>query len=269
MNRISPCTDWPGSWLESYEYDRQEMFGEVVYKGYTYAYHNRLRHTLEMISSVLPPGGRVLDVAAAQGNFSLLLAEAGYDVTWNDLRAELVDYVKLKYSHGKIQFLPGNVFELSIQKPYDLVLITEIIEHVAHPDEFLAKVATLLKPGGLIVMTTPNGEYLLNTLPKFSDCPDPSVFESVQFKPNSDGHIFLLHQDEVYKFAQASGLRVRDVRLFTTPLTNGFVKTELLLKRMSKESVEKLESLCQTLPFVVRRKLCLHLGAILEKPQSE
>jgi 2-polyprenyl-3-methyl-5-hydroxy-6-metoxy-1,4-benzoquinol methylase len=40
---------------------------------------------------------------------------------------------------------------------FDAVLITEVIEHVAHPDEFLAKTAALVKPHGSIVLTTPNG----------------------------------------------------------------------------------------------------------------
>src|SRR6266436_7455741 len=224
MNRVDPLDSWPRSWLESYERDRQEIYGEIIHHGYTYAYHNRLKHTLEMVRKVAPPGSRILDVAAAQGNFALSLAEAGYEVTWNDIRGELTGYVKLKHSHGTIRYQPGNIFELSAaQASYDLVLSNEIIEHVAHPDRFLQHVASLVRPGGFIVMTTPNGEYFRNKLPKFSNCSDPSAFESVQFKPDADGHIFLIHQDELYVFAEQSGLTVHDLRVFTTPLTRGYL----------------------------------------------
>lgn len=58
MNRVSPRSDWPTSWVKSYEFDRQEVFGEIVYKGYTYAYQNRMRHTLEMVKSVAPKGAK-------------------------------------------------------------------------------------------------------------------------------------------------------------------------------------------------------------------
>src|SRR5271154_7190284 len=140
MNRVSPSDSWPQSWRECYFYDCHEVYDDLTLRGYAYAYHNRLEQSLEMVRKVLPPGSKVLDVAAAQGNFSLLLAEAGYDVTWNDLREELVGYVELKHSHGMIRYQPGNVFDLPTKDLYDLVLITEIIEHVAHPDEFLQQV---------------------------------------------------------------------------------------------------------------------------------
>ena len=41
---------------------------------------------MALIEKYLVPGSRIIDIAAAQGNFSLHLAEAGYRVTWNDLR---------------------------------------------------------------------------------------------------------------------------------------------------------------------------------------
>src|SRR5262245_48119639 len=198
MKRVYIQADWPESWKSSYNYDLEEIYGEISNLGYAYSYHNRTKQTLKLLSEVLLPGARVLDIAAAQGNFSLSMAEMGYDVTWNDLRADLADYVRMKYETGSINFAPGNAFELRFPYLFDAILITEIIEHVAHPDEFLTKMATLVRPGGYVVMTTPNGAYIRNTLPKFSDCPDPSAYESIQFKPNSDGHIFLLHTTEVH-----------------------------------------------------------------------
>ena len=37
--------------------------------------------------------------------------------------------------------------------------ITEVIEHVAHPDRLLQQAAALVRPGGYVVMTTPNGRF--------------------------------------------------------------------------------------------------------------
>lgn len=268
MKRVEPQPDWPQSWKESYLYDQSEIYGKISDHGYAYAYANRRRETLRLLTEVLSPGARVLDIAAAQGNFSLALAELGFDVTWNDLRAELADYVRLKHENGKIIFAAGNAFELAFPSLFDAVLITEIIEHVAHPDNFLAKAAALVRPGGYIVMTTPNGGYLKNRLPKFSECADPSVFETVQFKPNSDGHIFLLHVDEIEPLAQRAGLVVEKFALFTNPLTAGHLKTEPLLKMLPRGLVQIAESVSRLLPSPLKKKALVQMGIRFRKPSG-
>ena len=215
MKRVHIQGSWPASWKYSYSYDLEEIYGEIRNPGYAYSYSNRCQVTLRLLSNVLKPGARVLDIAAGQGNFALSLAELGYKVTWNDLRGELIDYVKLKHERGEINFVPGNIFEINIPYKFDAVLITEIIEHVAHPDEFLKKSAHLVKPGGYIVMTTPNGKYIRNSLPKFSDCKNPGIYEKTQFKPDSDGHIFLLYPDEIVTLAADAGLEIEEVVFVT------------------------------------------------------
>ena len=215
MRNVQPDPRWPHSWKTSYEYDLIELSERASWhaRGYLYSYLTRRAETIDLVRMVARPGARILDVAAAQGNFTLVLAELGYEVTWNDVRGELAGYVQLKYESGVVHYLPGEIFELSPTGPYDVVLATEIIEHVAHPDEFLAKLAELVKPGGHIIMTTPNGSYFRNRLPRFLDYDDPGRFEAVQFRPNADGHIFLLHCDEVEVLARRAGLRVVDLRL--------------------------------------------------------
>jgi len=260
MKRVYPDAGWPSSWKYSYHYDLVEIYGEKTQLGYAYAYQNRRDLTLEFLSEVLPPGAHVLDIAAAQGNLTLALAERGYHVTWNDLRSELAGYVQAKYESGTVSFAPGNAFDLKFPKPFDAVLITEVIEHVAHPDDFLNKVAKLVRPGGFIIMTTPNGRYFKNNLPRFSDCSDPSVFESVQYKPDSDGHIFLLHRDEVEQFARTAGLCIDRVCMFNNPLTCGHIKLERLLKVLPKPVVNACEAFGRSLPSPLVDKFSVQMA---------
>ncbi len=266
MKRVRPESDWPDSWKKSYEYDLQEIYGQVSKRGYYYAYDNRRRHAIALLAEALAPADRILDIGAAQGNFSLQLAEMGFEVTWNDLRGELADYVRLKHERGTVYFAVGNAFDLQFPALFDAVLITEIIEHVAHPDEFLAKVAALLRPGGFIVMTTPNGAYFRNKLPRFSDCPDPSLYEAVQFKPDSDGHIFLLHTDEVRHLAERCGLRVDKLQLFTNPLTNGRLKLGYALKLLPRTVVERIETLTQYVPAMMANRVMIQMAVRFQKP---
>ncbi|MBP0018318.1 MAG: methyltransferase domain-containing protein [Cyanobacteria bacterium SBLK] len=266
MKKVIIPSDAPESWQEVHYYDRLEIYGDRQILGHTYAYNNRRKIVIDLIQKVVSPPAKVLDVAASQGNYTLWLAELGYEVTWNDLRADLIDYVKLKHEKGIVHYAPGNLFELGFNSCFDVVVITEIIEHVAHPDEFLQKIAQLVKPGGYIIMTTPNGEYIRHNLPKFSDCPDPSQYEELQFSPNSDGHIFLLHTDEVPPLVEQAGLKIVEFCLFTNSLTNGHIKLEILLKVLPKTIVDALESLTESLPFSLQRKLHKGMAVLMTRP---
>lgn len=266
MKKMTFSDEWPQTWKDSYGYDCWEIYGQKSLLGYSYAYGSRRRNTLELVQQVAPVGSTILDVAAAQGNFSLALAEMGYNVTWNDLREDLIGYVELKHERGSLDFAPGNVFDLHFPKPFDVILITEIIEHVAHPDAFLKKIGELVKPGGYVVLTTPNGGYFLNKLPKFSECTDPSQFESKQFEPNSDGHIFLLHPDEMDTLVRSAGLSLLEKRLFTNPITNGHLKTSALLQVLPQSSVNAIERLTSLLPPGLSNKINVGMAALLQRP---
>jgi 2-polyprenyl-6-hydroxyphenyl methylase/3-demethylubiquinone-9 3-methyltransferase len=117
-------------------------------------------------------------------------------------------------------------------------------------------------------MTTPNGAYFQNPLPKFSECPDPSAYEAMQFKPNSDGHIFLLHPEEIQLLAARAGLEVEEIALFNNPLTHGYIKMELLLKVLPRKLVEKIELATQKLPTATAQKIMLQMGVRFRKPMK-
>ncbi|AFZ34371.1 3-demethylubiquinone-9 3-methyltransferase [Stanieria cyanosphaera PCC 7437] len=279
MKSIFLNKNWHPSWKQAYIHDLNDIYNcqkniidfkklNLKNRGYTYAYANRFQQTVNLIQKCVNPGGKILDLAAGGGNFSLVLAELGYEVTWNDLREELVDYVKLKYEKGKINYLPGNIFELDLEPNFDLILIAEVIEHVAYPDKFLEQVSKYLKPGGHIIMTTPNGEYIRNQLPKFSDFPEPSKFESEQFKPDGDGHIFLLHIDEVEMLAKKSNLTVKEFYLINNFFTRGCLKTEQILSITPYFIVENIEKIINFLPLLIKKKLARGMCFILTNSAS-
>ncbi len=260
---------WPESWKRSHTYDQYELKGEGTYRGYVYGYQQRFRTTIDMVSRIVARGSRILDVAAAQGNFSLALAELGYAVTWNDLRQELADYVRLKWEKGVLEFRPGNVLDLKLSDRFDALLMTEVIEHVAYPDRFLSSMARLVRPGGHIVMTTPNGAYFRNSLPRYSDCPDPAQYEGCQFGPDGGDHLFLLHLDEVCRFARQAGLSVQEVRLFSNPLTIGHIGLERVLRLLPSSWVEGVETLSNRLPFAAQQKLCAGMAVLLQTSDQD
>lgn len=266
MKRIYPTDNWKPNWQYCYPYDLLEIYGESkTNPGYAYAYQCRQKNTLKLIDSVLKKGDKILDIAAAQGNFSLKLAEAGYEVTWNDIRADLATYAEMKREHGTITYRPGNAFEVNFDHLFDLVLATEIIEHVAHPDDFLRKIASLVKPGGYVVISTPLGSYFKNKLPKFSDFENASIFESKQFGPNAADHIFLLHMDEMGPLAKKAGLEVVSMKYYTNFLTNGHIGLNPLLKVLPSAVVFGFEQFTQRLPKSAGRRIHTNFAVLLKK----
>jgi 2-polyprenyl-6-hydroxyphenyl methylase/3-demethylubiquinone-9 3-methyltransferase len=265
VKRVVPDSQWPESWRYSHAYDLIEVYGSPENSGYRLAYQTRKDAALDLVRALLPLGSHVLDVAAAQGNFSLAMAEYGYKVTWNDLREDLAGYVQLKHEAGEVAFLPGNILEVGSAGSFDGVLATEVIEHVAHPDRFLERMSELLRPGGVLVMTTPNGAYLLNRLPRFSDCIDPSAFESAQFGPNSDSHIFLLHPDELEELGRQAGLSLLTLKHNTTPLTAGHLKLRHLHPLLPNSALLRLERLAGSLPGLVKRRMMLQTAVAYAK----
>jgi 2-polyprenyl-3-methyl-5-hydroxy-6-metoxy-1,4-benzoquinol methylase len=134
MRHPAPQPDWPEICMQSFANDRVEVYGDSFERHHTILYQNCLGRVLDMVKRYARPGAKILDLAAAQGNYTLALAEQGYDVTWNDIRAELVDYVNLKYERGTVTYKAGNFFEMDFPECFDMVLALKIIEHVAHTD---------------------------------------------------------------------------------------------------------------------------------------
>jgi 2-polyprenyl-6-hydroxyphenyl methylase/3-demethylubiquinone-9 3-methyltransferase len=174
--------------------------------------------------------------------------------------------VKLKHDFGSIAFAPGNAFELEFSRPFDAVLATEILEHVAHPEEFLRQLRGLVRHGGCITVTTPNGAYFRNRLPKLSEIQDRHELEARQFQPDADGHLFLLYAEELVDMAQAAGLKIERLVLFTNPLTTGHVKLGRLLRLLPRATVDAVETVTRNSPAFIARRISAGLGARLRVP---
>jgi SAM-dependent methyltransferase len=48
-------------------------------------------------------------------------------------------------------------------RSFDVVVAVEVLEHVEEDDAFVSHVARILRPGGLFLMTTPNGDFIPRT----------------------------------------------------------------------------------------------------------
>lgn len=214
------------------------------------SYRRRFSLMFDAIISRLPVGARILDVGVAQGNLSLLLAENGYQVTATDLRGEFLDYARMKYEKGNIIFREGSFSEIDYEYEFDAVILGEIIEHVAYPEELLANCRRFLKPGGLLLLSTPNGSALMISLPTFFNIGDRKELEAHQFQPDSDGHLFLFTDGELRTLLIASGFTVSEITYWGSPFLSGKFKVRYLARHFPWSLISNFERLITSLPGI-------------------
>jgi len=107
----------------------------------------------ELIRKQCTKGSHILELAAGSGAMSLRLKDHVFEV-------DATDYVVENFKLGNvISFkqadLNGN-FSNSYDVKFDGIMASEIIEHLENPRNFARQCFKLLKPGGKLILSTPN-----------------------------------------------------------------------------------------------------------------
>jgi 2-polyprenyl-3-methyl-5-hydroxy-6-metoxy-1,4-benzoquinol methylase len=112
-------------------------------------------------------GLKVLDLGCGSGLDAINLARAGAIVTGIEVVPELVEIAKLRAtSEGvSVKFLTVDArTEWFWPGHYDAVTIIDVWEHAEQPESITADCAQLLRPGGIVILTTTNRWALQNIL---------------------------------------------------------------------------------------------------------
>ncbi|MEX0650112.1 MAG: class I SAM-dependent methyltransferase [Candidatus Andersenbacteria bacterium] len=97
-------------------------------------------------------GKKALDFGCGDGFWSEQLKSRGWDVTSVDNYDFRYKYTQQVDAEQKLSF-PDNTFEL--------VWVLEVVEHVKHVEQLLDEFRRITKPGGRIIITTPNSNFWL------------------------------------------------------------------------------------------------------------
>jgi SAM-dependent methyltransferase len=106
---------------------------------------------------------RLLDVGCNVGNLAFLIRASGVaasqlEVTGIDIAGGSVDAATQRQIKGAT-FLVGSALDLPFDNgSFDAVTFMEVIEHIPSQSRALAEARRVLKPGGLVLLSTPNAE---------------------------------------------------------------------------------------------------------------
>lgn len=118
--------------------------------------NNLLEH---LVRYNLLPGGdlHVLDLGCGAGHGSNMLSKKYSKVTALDISSEAIQYAKENWAASNIDFVVGDSMNLPFpDDTFDVVASFEVFEHLADWRKFLSEVRRVLKPEGLIYISTPN-----------------------------------------------------------------------------------------------------------------
>lgn len=102
--------------------------------------------------------GRLLDIACGVGYGTALLAVAaqGWATAIGvDISSEAIAYARHRYGAHVLQFVEADAMTFADSSGFDTIVSIETIEHLREPRKFIQRLATLLRPSGILVGSVP------------------------------------------------------------------------------------------------------------------
>ncbi|MBL7749096.1 MAG: class I SAM-dependent methyltransferase, partial [Chitinophagaceae bacterium] len=109
------------------------------------------------IACGLAAGKTVLDIACGEGYGSYLLAAKAASVTGMDIDNTTIKKATQKYPKENLRFTQATAEKIpAADAQFDMVVSFETLEHLEDHDTMIKEIKRVLKPGGLLVISTPD-----------------------------------------------------------------------------------------------------------------
>lgn len=164
------------------------------------------------VPEVVPfvPGGKALDIGCGNGEYLLRLESIGWQCQGVEFNDKAVSICR---SHG-LDVFRGDLKAAAFPSArFDFVSANHLIEHVPDPHELMDEIARITKPGGKVLIRTPNSESI-----------GRSWLGVYWFANEVPRHLMLYSRDNLQRLAAAHGLESEQI---FTP-----VKPKLLLRSL-------------------------------------
>jgi hypothetical protein len=148
----------------------------------------------------------VLDMACGHGVYGYTVAQRYpqarvWSLDWENVLEVAASHAEQMGVRDRTNLITGDMFEVPLDGPYDLVLITNVLHHFSEEraTELLTRAASVIKPDGRVGVV---GFTTSDALP--ADDPAPHLFSVLMLAWTSEGEV---HSEAAYQeMYQAAGL---------------------------------------------------------------
>lgn len=135
----------------------QPFLQGAVYDG-SPMHRNRLAGIARMLMRHRPPsaGVNVLDIGCGLGHIAGPVAALGYRVKGIDVHPGSIESARRNYPGGQLSFEAALLEDIDL-KQFDLLILSEVLEHVSAWQPMLRYLAKNMAPNARLILTVPNG----------------------------------------------------------------------------------------------------------------
>ncbi len=188
---------------------------------------------LRKLVALLPERGRLLDVGCGVGAFLSLARTHGWDVRGVDISSFASRYAReqvgVEVDEGTLE---GAAYA---EGSFDVVTLWDSIEHVADPPAVLREVRRILKPGGYVMLNTPNEAGLLKLLARVCYRATLGVFRYPARKLYHVYHLYYFTPPTLVRMLEREGLELVTLERSLIPIVKarGTALEKLIVRLVS------------------------------------
>ena len=136
--------------------DPLQLTGERTLPGIPEENYWFQRHVVAYrMAAAMVAGKAVLDAGVGEGYGAAMLAETAASAVGVDIEPDVIDHAAAAYP--TVRFQTADLVALPFpDASFDAVVSFQVIEHLQRPREFVSECARVLRPGGLLLLSTPN-----------------------------------------------------------------------------------------------------------------
>ncbi len=153
--------DFPETYVNGF-YEERAGGGFPLNKENFFWWHEATKHSNHHILSLLGPANsrKMLDVGCGSGTFLADARDAGWTMSGIEINPEFPEFCRkvLGIEDVKVGMISDPPFA---EAAFDVVTRLDVLEHMYAPVLSVQQCARLLKPGGLLVVKSPNGRMQL------------------------------------------------------------------------------------------------------------